>query len=837
MGSAEEAWLATKPLENIKGLPDYGFRLKLDHEFKEICQPFSRPRIRQMYGFVGMGIRYAHLWLKKYRAKKKMFIDNFNLCPWKPIYGAPLGGIGCGTIGRGYKGEFCRFQMVPGMYHYHVVEADQFLVCIRRNNKTVYQQVLSPHKPKQRSLKTWKWQFPGKHAFYHALYPRSWTIYEIPEQKVRLVCRQISPVFPHDYKDTSLPVGVFVWDVENYGTEAIEVSITFAFKNGQGDSSDYEGGVWNEPFEHTDDNDDGCRVHGVMIHQQLNHMPCTYAVAAKVEDNVDVSWKVAFNLGWVKETEELWDDLSADGRLNSTRESSRRSHRGEELACAVCAQTSVDANQTSQVKFSLTWDMPLIHFGGRENTYARRYTRYFGHKGDASASLASYALSQYPIWEDKINKWQKPILDSSHLPTWYKSALFNELYFISDGGTVWVDPVRESKDDAQDNDVSQVVKEYGKFAYLEGHEYRMYNTYDVHHYASFALVMLWPKLQESLQYDIAGGICREQPEKVKYCMSGHWNLSKASHCVPHDIGDPDDEPWSRMNAYIIHPTQEWKDLNTKFVLQVYRDYILLDSKEYLHDMYPHAKIVMEHSLRWDTDNDGIIDNAGFADQTYDAWTVTGASAYCGGMWLAALKMFSEMAKILGHQEDFNRFNSILEKAKVAFVDKLWNGQYYNYDSSTNTHHDSIHADQLAGYWFLKASSIPDDTVFQKEHILSALETIFKCNVMPFSHGTMGAINGMRPNGQKDLTSIQSEEFWTGVTYSLGAIMLQVGLVEKGWQTAYGSYHTCYERYGLAFQTPEAYLDNRQYRSLGYMRPLSIWAIQQAIEQFQPQLLK
>ena len=36
---------------------------------------------------------------------------------------------------------------------------------------------------------------------------------------------------------------------------------------------------------------------------------------------------------------------------------------------------------------------------------------------------------------------------------------------------------------------------------------------------------------------------------------------------------------------------------------------------------------------------------------------------------------------------------------------------------------------------------------------------------------MGAINGMRPNGQKDMTSPQSEEFWTGVTYSLGALML------------------------------------------------------------------
>ena len=32
----------------------------------------------------------------------------------KQIYGAPLGGIGAGTIGRGFRGEFTRFQMIPG---------------------------------------------------------------------------------------------------------------------------------------------------------------------------------------------------------------------------------------------------------------------------------------------------------------------------------------------------------------------------------------------------------------------------------------------------------------------------------------------------------------------------------------------------------------------------------------------------------------------------------------------------------------------------------------------------------------------------------------------------
>ena len=36
----------------------------------------------------------------------------------------------------------------------------------------------------------------------------------------------------------------------------------------------------------------------------------------------------------------------------------------------------------------------------------------------------------------------------------------------------------------------------------------------------------------------ADAIGREQLTKVKYCMSGTWNASKAINCVPHDIGDP-----------------------------------------------------------------------------------------------------------------------------------------------------------------------------------------------------------------------------------------------------------------------------------------------------------
>ena len=70
--------------------------------------------------------------------------------------------------------------------------------------------------------------------------------------------------------------------------------------------------------------------------------------------------------------------------------------------------------------------------------------------------------------------------------------------------------------------------------------------------------------------------------------------------------------------------------------------------------------------------------------------------------MAAFMLFT-----IGHYYNLVRSKIV---CKITFTTMLFTGRYYNYDSSTNSHHDSIHADQLAGYWFLKASGIPDDTV-------------------------------------------------------------------------------------------------------------------------------
>lgn len=206
-------------------------------------------------------------------------MDFFKPIDCKQIYGAPIGGVGTGSIGRSFTGDFCRYQLVPGLYEHELVEANLFTVCIRKKSKTVYQQALTLRRPKKaKGLKSWNMAFSGDHAKYYAVYPESWTTYDLPGQNVKLTCHQLSPIIPHDYKNSSLPVGLFSWTVENNGHEDIEVSIMFTWQSGSSTNDFKLDSVSSQSFEHSAYE---AKISGVNISQTLNKMPLDYCVAAK----------------------------------------------------------------------------------------------------------------------------------------------------------------------------------------------------------------------------------------------------------------------------------------------------------------------------------------------------------------------------------------------------------------------------------------------------------------------------------------------------------------------------------------------------------------------------
>lgn len=48
-----------------------------------------------------------------------------------------------------------------------------------------------------------------------------------------------------------------------------------------------------------------------------------------------------------------------------------------------------------------------------------------------------------------------------------------------------------------------------------------------------------------------------------------------------------------------------------------------DSQKYLADMYPSCAALLRRCALWDTDGDGVIENSGSPDQTFDSWVMTG----------------------------------------------------------------------------------------------------------------------------------------------------------------------------------------------------------------------
>ncbi|KAI3915625.1 hypothetical protein MKX01_015450 [Papaver californicum] len=841
-------------------------------------------------------------------------IDPFTRESCKPSasQGVPLGGMGSGSISRGFRGEFRHMQIVPGICETSPVRANQFSIFISRDggNKK-FSSVLAPGQHEglgklgDQGISSWNWNLSGQHSTYHAVFPRAWTIYDgEPDPELKVSCRQISPFIPHNYQDSSLPSAVFVYTLVNTGKERAKVSLLFTWANSIGGNSHLSGGHVNEPFR----GEDG--VSGVLLHHKTakGNPPVTFAIAACETQNVNVTVSPCFGLTDQNRVtaKNIWDTMAEDGSFdlgNFNAGSSIPSLPGETHCAAVSASAWVEPHGKCTVAFSLAWSSPKVKFL-KGNTYNRRYTKFYGTSERSAAHIVHDSLMNYKWWEEEIEKWQNPILSDDSLPDWYKFTLFNELYFLVAGGTVWIDghsPARDNQSTVSQKGLNSIIEEptkikvtaatvhskenvvikhescingfedadvngngngnglnlddensyeenteghnplqlstlvdqkpddsedVGRFLYLEGVEYVMWCTYDVHFYASYALLALFPKIELSIQRDFATAVLSEDRRKVKFLADGNCGIRKAKGAVPHDLGTHD--PWHEMNAYNIHDTSKWKDLNPKFVLQVYRDFAATGDMSFAVDVWPAVCAAMEYMEQFDKDGDGLIENDGFPDQTYDAWTVHGISAYCGCLWLAALEAAAAMALRLGDKPFADKFKSKFLRAKSAFEEKLWNGSYFNYDSGSSSNSRSIQADQLAGQWYVASSGLP--SLFDDHKIKSALQKIFDFNVMKVRGGRMGAVNGMHPNGKVDESCMQSREIWTGVTYAVAATMILSGMEEQAFTTAEGIFTSGWseEGFGYWFQTPEGWTVDGHYRSLIYMRPLAIWSMQWAL---------
>jgi len=735
--------------------------------------------------------------------------------PTKPIddgynQGVPIGGLGCGSIGRGYMGDFARWHLRTGAHEYHPSLPNQFHLRIKGTNRPLLQ-TLNPRTPGGPRLSAWRWGMRPSRAKYHALFPRAWTTYNFRDEGVEAVCQQLSPVIGHNYQESSYPVGVFSWDLKNISDEELDVSLMFTWENAVSPTQPQIDCIHSFV--------ESPKTNRLLLELQQERIeaasPVSFGMGVESSEETELSGMLRFNTE--AKGRDVWRSFKRNGTLvgSSTKETKRPHKEGG----ALCAKAHLESQESAEITFALSWDIPIIQFGGGRRWY-KYYTRFFGVEGKYAIPLVIEALDSWRTWDAKIVEWQKPIVESSR-PKWLKSGLFNELYFLVDSSSSWV--VGEVDDKIE-------LRGLGHFGYLECFEYPYLNTYDVLYYSSFASLMNWPELDNSIQRDFADTIDFEDNRPHTLLVGKNVVPRKRRGSVPHDLGMPQEDPWYSTNAYAYLDCGKWKDLNPKFVLQVYRNYVFTKDEQFLRYCWPAAKQAMEYADAFDVDNDGIPENEGFPDQTYDNWRMEGPSAYCGSLYLGAAQAMVAMARILGDESTEKKYGVFLKNGQRSYEEKLWNGRYYVFDSSNAKHHDSIMADQLAGQWYMHVCGLPD--IVPRKNAIVALQTIYNFNVLRFQLGQIGAVNGMRPDGTPDDTCAQSSEVWTGTTYALAAFMIHLGLVDQGLKTALGIYNTTYKERGYWFRTPEAWTEYGNFRASMYMRPLSIWAIEHALRSTQ-----
>ncbi|HLO84848.1 MAG TPA: GH116 family glycosyl hydrolase [Nostocaceae cyanobacterium] len=767
-------------------------------------------------------------WDKPYTVR---YPSNLDDGPW---HGAPIGGFGAGCIQRSSRGDFNLWHIDGGEHIFKNVPSCQFSV-FESTGDSSQCYALSTQAAEDNTLSSWQW-YPAstenqKTGNYHALYPRSWFVYENVLQ-TQLTCEQFSPIWANNYQESSYPVGVFLWTAHNPTNAPITVSIMLSWQNMSGwftnalkspdvrirddGSPVYEyqprwgESVGNYNWLAEDNQFLGCVLGRVSNNEPMQEGDGTWCIATRKNAQVEVFYHSRWNTAG--DGADVWQCFAANGSLpNYIDETPADEH--SQIGAAVAVRFTLQPGESLEVPFVLSWDFPVTEFAAGVNYY-RRYTDFFGTNGENAWQIATNALKEYHNWRSLISSWQQPILDRSDLPDWFKMALFNELYDLTSGGTLW--------------SAASELDPIGQFAVLECLDYRWYESLDVRLYGSFGLLMLFPELEKAVIRAFARAIPQsdERTRIIGYYLTikaeSPLAVRKAAGATPHDLGAPNEHVWEKTNYTSYQDCNLWKDLGSDFVLQVYRDFIFTGGKdvEFLAECWPAVVQTLDYLKTFDKDHDGIPENSGAPDQTFDDWRLQGVSAYCGGLWLAALEAAIAIADILQQHDQKSIYQTWLQQSSPIYQQKLWNGQYYRLDSESGS--DVVMADQLCGQFYARLLGLPD--IVPSDRALSALRTVYDTCFLKFHDGKFGAANGLRPDGSpENPKATHPLEVWIGINFGIAAFLMQMEMQTEAWKLTQAVVQQIYN-HGLQFRTPEAITAVGTFRASTYLRPMAIWGI-------------
>ena len=212
----------------------------------------------------------------------------------------------------------------------------------------------------------------------------------------------------------------------------------------------------------------------------------------------------------------------------------------------------------------------------------------------------------------------------------------------------------------------------------------------------------------------------------------------------------------------------------------------------------------------DGDGDGIPDRD-TRRNTYDQWDLEGSPAYICSLWLGALRSAIRLAHDLGHHDEEIMWTNLLAKASKSFIDRLWNGEYFNLWVSETGKDECCMSDQLSGEWYTGMMGLGHSVPAKNLH--GAVDAVYRHN-FDFEFGLRNATYpaGRKPHFRTH-QNLQAAGNWTGIEYANAALMIELGRVEQGLEVV-RSVHQRYVRSGRRWNHVEC--------GDHYFRAMSSW---------------
>lgn len=604
---------------------------------------------------------------------------------------------------------------------------------------------------------------------YEGLFPFARLNYIDKQIPIKVSLEAFSPFIPQDSKNSSIPGVIFNFRFHNPTDSDIKTSLLVTARNLTGN---WQVGRFNTIKKDNDIVTLNLLTKKALISDYANGNMC---ISMKEDQNYSVSYLAQWNLipecfKFNRQNIKLdaWDYFAQDGELPNIPQDLDEiryvQSENNEIAGALCVKFDLKKGQTKDLKVIFAW---YYFHPDRTHFYQNRFKD--------SNSVTHYLVSLGDSLHKKTTGWQQPILNLD-IPDWLKDALINNLYPLVSSS--WFD------------------KE-GNFAICEApSDIALMGTLDVRYSGSIPQALFFPDLekQEILQFAHA---------------------QRPSGYIPHDLGKKRlDMPSDGTTFY------PWKDLNTKFILTCYRDYLWTQDKMFLKRLYPNIKRAIEWINAQDKDDDSLPENDGL-DQTYDTWEFHGVNSYTSSIYLTSLLALEKMAQIMQDKKTEEMARQRFNQARKSFIEKLWSGRYFIACDGSKGKDLTCTIGQLNGQWY--AHLLDLGYIVDKDKVKLAIETALSLNG---SISKYGMLNSVLPDRRIDTSSPQSQSIWPGETYVFCALAIYEGYIEQAVSMAEKTWRNFTENIKSPWDQPDMLSpqDGRFLFGDHYMRNMCIWAI-------------